>query len=67
VAARIDPSRLTARAARECSFLAPRPSYSALKSERAILLPALDNALDRFLAHHGAGASGGRTLHPEHH
>jgi dTDP-4-dehydrorhamnose reductase len=67
VAARIDPSRLSARAARECNFLAPRPSYSALKSERAILLPALDNALDRFLAHHSAGASGGRSLHPEHH
>ncbi len=67
VAARIDPSRLSARAARECNFLAPRPSYSALNSERAILLPGLDNALDRFLAHHGAGASGGRSLHPEHH
>jgi len=66
LAARIDPSRLAARPARECNFLAPRPSYSALKSDRAILLPTLDDALHRFLAHHSSGASGGRSLHLEH-
>ena len=31
-------------------FVARRPRYSALASERSMLMPTLDNALDRFLA-----------------
>jgi dTDP-4-dehydrorhamnose reductase len=31
-------------------WIAPRPAYSALGSERALLLPRLDDALARFLA-----------------
>lgn len=45
----VDASRLEPRAARECNFIAPRPAFSPLHSERAILLPKLDNALERYL------------------
>ncbi|MEW6021647.1 MAG: family 1 glycosylhydrolase [Pseudomonadota bacterium] len=45
----IDASRLEARAASELGMTAPRPAYSVLHSERAILLPKLENALDRFI------------------
>jgi dTDP-4-dehydrorhamnose reductase len=34
--------------AKDISFVAPRPVYSVLGSEKGILLPSLDNALQRF-------------------
>jgi dTDP-4-dehydrorhamnose reductase len=46
----IDCSRLESQPAAECNYVAARPQYSALHSNRAMLLPTLDNALGRFLA-----------------
>ena len=46
----IDCSRLESQPAAECHYVAARPHYSALHSNRALLLPSLDNALGRFLA-----------------
>jgi dTDP-4-dehydrorhamnose reductase len=46
----IDDTGLDARASRELGYAAVRPAYSALSSERGIILPTLDNALDRYLA-----------------
>ena len=46
----IDCSRLESQSAAECRYVAARPQYSALLSNRAMLLPNLDNALERFLA-----------------
>ena len=34
--------------AKEISLQAQRPAYSVLKSEKGIILPSLDNALQRF-------------------
>jgi dTDP-4-dehydrorhamnose reductase len=48
-AAGIDASRLEAKPAHACGFVAARPRYTAMTSERGILLPALDNALARYL------------------
>jgi dTDP-4-dehydrorhamnose reductase len=48
-AAGIDASRLEAQPASSCGFAAARPVYTAMTSERGILLPALDNALARYL------------------
>jgi dTDP-4-dehydrorhamnose reductase len=48
-AAGIDASRLEAKPASSCGFVAARPGYTAMTSERGILLPALDNALARYL------------------
>ena len=48
-AAGIDASRLEAKPASHCGFIARRPGYAVLGSERGILLPALDNALARYL------------------
>jgi dTDP-4-dehydrorhamnose reductase len=45
----VDPSRLEARPCSTLDYAAPRPRYSAMHSERAILLPPLDDALDRYL------------------
>ena len=45
----VDASRLEQRRSVDFHFQAPRPSYSALGSSRAILLPPLDNAISRFL------------------
>jgi dTDP-4-dehydrorhamnose reductase len=44
----VDATRLETQSSRACNFRAQRPPYSALHSERAILLPTLDNALDRY-------------------
>lgn len=35
---------------RSLGLMAPRPEYSALSSERGILLPSLDNAIERYMA-----------------
>ena len=45
----IDASSLVLRRGDQLGYIAPRPSYSALSSERAILLPTLDDAFDRYL------------------
>ncbi len=38
-----------ARPMRELGLVAPRPSYSVLGSDRGVLLPGLDSAIDRYL------------------
>jgi dTDP-4-dehydrorhamnose reductase len=48
-AAGVDASRLEAKPAFDCGFTAARPRSTVLTSERGILLPALDNALARYL------------------
>ena len=53
----LDPSGLREQASAEFGFVAPRPTYSALDSGRAVLLPTLDDALGRFMA--------SRTRQPE--
>ena len=45
----VDSSRLEPQPAADCRYIAARPRYSALVSNRAILLPTLDSALGRFL------------------
>jgi dTDP-4-dehydrorhamnose reductase len=45
----VDASRIEALPGGACGYVAERPRYSALHSERGILLPALDNALGRYL------------------
>jgi dTDP-4-dehydrorhamnose reductase len=45
----IDTSRIETQPSRSCNYRAARPPYSAMHSERAMLLPALDNALARYV------------------
>lgn len=49
-AAGIDASSLVERPAAKCGFTAARPAYAALHSERGQFLPALDDALRRYVA-----------------
>jgi dTDP-4-dehydrorhamnose reductase len=44
----LDPERVIARKTLELNLHAPRPRYSVLGSERAALMPSLENALDRY-------------------
>jgi dTDP-4-dehydrorhamnose reductase len=44
-----DPSGIEARPTRELGFVAPRPAYSVLASERGTLLPSLEEALVRYV------------------
>lgn len=44
----LDVTRIEACSMQALSFLAPRPSYSVLGSERGLLLPPLENAIDRY-------------------
>jgi dTDP-4-dehydrorhamnose reductase len=48
-AAGVDASRLEVVTSDQCGHVAPRPAYSALASERAQLLPKLDDALRRYV------------------
>lgn len=48
-AAGADCSRLEGRPSADLGWEAPRPAYSALHSERAVLLRPLDDAIGRFL------------------
>ena len=48
-AAGVDASRLVEKPAAECGYKAVRPGYSALGSERGLLLPSLDDALARYM------------------
>jgi dTDP-4-dehydrorhamnose reductase len=52
VAARagFDPGRIQGRPACELGFVAARPPYTVLGSERGMLLPSLEDALERYLA-----------------
>lgn len=45
----LDASRLQRCSSRDIGWVAPRPAYSVLGSERATLLAPLDDALDRHL------------------
>ena len=45
---RRDVARVEPRPAAALGFRAPRPAYSVLRSRRAVLLPALDDALERY-------------------
>ncbi|HEY9871941.1 MAG TPA: sugar nucleotide-binding protein, partial [Candidatus Obscuribacterales bacterium] len=46
----VNASRIEPRPQQDLGFAAPRPTYSALSSERGVLLPTLDNALARYLS-----------------
>lgn len=55
--ARVDARRLVRCSSRALCLVAPRPRYSALGSRRGLLLPALDDALARYLVEcNGASA-----------
>jgi dTDP-4-dehydrorhamnose reductase len=45
----VDCSRLEPQSGTDCNYVARRPLYSALHSNRAMLLPSLESALGRFL------------------
>lgn len=45
----LDITGIHARPAKELNWVATRPVYSALSSERGILLPSLDSAIARYL------------------
>lgn len=45
----LDSRGIHARPAKELNWVAPRPVYSALTSERGVLLPSLDSAIGRYL------------------
>ena len=49
----VDCSRLESQRGADCNYVAARPLYSALHSNRAMLLPTLDSALERFLQSRG--------------
>jgi dTDP-4-dehydrorhamnose reductase len=65
----IDASRLEPQASADFHYAAARPSYSALETSRAILLPTLDDALARYLAQRreDAAAEALRTAHAPPH
>jgi dTDP-4-dehydrorhamnose reductase len=48
--AELDASLVDACATQALNLAAPRPLYSALTSERGLLLPSLDNALSRYMS-----------------
>ncbi|MBD2120587.1 family 1 glycosylhydrolase [Trichocoleus sp. FACHB-262] len=45
----LDTAVIEARPTKDLGWAALRPTYSALSSERGILLPSLDDAIDRYL------------------
>lgn len=47
--------RIDVRSTQSMGLSAPRPRYSALGSERATLLPSLENALSRYLSERRSG------------
>ena len=61
----VDCSRLEAQPGSQISYAARRPLYSALHSERAMLLPGLDDALGRFLHQRGEPMRDEAQCHPE--
>ncbi|SEK63349.1 family 1 glycosylhydrolase [Nitrosovibrio tenuis] len=55
----VDASMLDARPSDELGYVARRPVYSAMSSERGLLLPTLDDALDRYIQSQGQGMMSG--------
>ncbi|WP_437955869.1 family 1 glycosylhydrolase [Sorangium sp. So ce119] len=55
--ARVDARHLVRCPSRALCLVAPRPRYSALGSRRGLLLPALDDALARYLVERDGGAA----------
>jgi dTDP-4-dehydrorhamnose reductase len=49
LAAGVDPAGIEERPASELGMAAPRPVYSALSSERGLILPSFEDALTRYL------------------
>jgi dTDP-4-dehydrorhamnose reductase len=45
----VDCSRLEAQSAAQCNYVAARPTYTAMHTNRAVLLPTLDSALGRYV------------------
>ena len=58
----ISAARLDARLTRDLNFVALRPLYSALGSERGVLLPPLEEAIARYFQECGVAYQGGQTL-----
>ncbi|WP_437620031.1 family 1 glycosylhydrolase [Sorangium sp. So ce1151] len=56
--ARVDAKSLVRCPSHALCFVAPRPRYSALGSRRGLLLPALDDALERYLVDVDGGPAG---------
>ncbi|MFB2923213.1 family 1 glycosylhydrolase [Aerosakkonema funiforme] len=48
-----DVAQIEARPIQALSLVAPRPTYSVLGSERGVLLPSLENAIDRYFQEKG--------------
>jgi len=46
----LDASLVHSRSHRECGFVARRPAYSVLGSERGDIMPSLENAIERYVA-----------------
>ncbi|MGZ9046781.1 MAG: hypothetical protein ACXW24_20410, partial [Telluria sp.] len=61
----VDASRLEAQTGASIAYIAPRPLYTALHSERAMLLPSLDDALGRFLHQRGEPMRDEAACYPE--
>jgi len=61
----VDASLLEPRPAAEFGFTAARPAYSSLHSERGALLPALDDALRRYIELRNADRAERRALEQE--
>ncbi|MDQ1817642.1 family 1 glycosylhydrolase [Massilia sp. CCM 9210] len=59
----VDASRLEAQSSADCRYIAARPAYSALHTERGILLPGLDNAIGRFLQMRGESVELEQAIH----
>jgi dTDP-4-dehydrorhamnose reductase len=45
----LDATRIESRPTEELGWIAPRPAYSVLSSERGTLLPSLEGAMDRYI------------------
>ena len=59
----VDTSRLEAQSGAACRYIAARPAYSALHTERGILLPGLDSAIGRFLQMRGESVELEKAIH----
>ncbi|CUI08018.1 dTDP-4-dehydrorhamnose reductase [Janthinobacterium sp. CG23_2] len=59
----VDTSRLEAQSSADCRYIAARPAYSALHTERGILLPGLDSAIGRFLQMRGESVELEKAIH----
>lgn len=55
---------MEAKSSAQLRNAARRPRYSALHSERGVLLPSLDNALGRYLALYDKQGVGSKPIEP---